>query len=188
MAVNTTKSGNGQKMTHERTRSMPSVAQLRTPTDLKEEEAQAVAEAVNPLIADSFALYIKTKNFHWHLAGPHFRDYHLLFDEQAESILEGIDPLAERVRKLGRTTIHSVSHVGRLQTIQDNNDEFVPDGDMIAQLLEDNRRMAAAQRAAIDLCEEKRDTPTANLLQSILDQTERRIWFLFEITKGRDNT
>jgi starvation-inducible DNA-binding protein len=152
-------------------------APLATPTDLPQEAVQAVAQAVNPLVADAFALYVKTKNFHWHIAGPHFRDYHKLFDEQAEAILESIDILAERVRKLGGTTIRSIGHVSRLQTLADDDDEFVSTEEMIKRLLDDNRRTAERQRAAIEVCDEHDDTPTGNILQELLDQTERRIWF-----------
>jgi len=155
---------------------------------LKPDEVQGVVEAVNPLIADSFALYVKTKNFHWHLAGSHFRDYHLLFDEQAETLLASIDPLAERLRKIGGTTIRSISHISQLQTIQDDNEDYVSPMEMAQRLLNDNRQMAEAQRAAIEVCDENRDTPTGNLLQEILDETERRIWFLFEICQGGENT
>jgi len=171
---------------HVRTYSAP--AQLATPTDLKPEAVAAVTQAVNPLIADAFALYVKTKNFHWHLSGSHFRDYHLLFDEQADTLLAGIDPLAERVRKIGGTTLRSIGHIGQTQTLADDNDEYVEPGEMIRRLLADNRQMAAAQRAAIDVCDDHKDTPTGNLLQEILDETERRIWFLFEVAQGLDNT
>jgi starvation-inducible DNA-binding protein len=157
---------------------------LATPTDLKPNEVENVRKALNPLIADAFALYIKSKNFHWHLAGKDFRDYHLLLDEQATSILASIDPLAERLRRIGATTLRSVSHISREQTLKDDEDEFVPVDQMIARLLEDNRSMAEAQRAAIEVCEENRDTPTGNVLQEILDETEKRIWFLFEMTQG----
>jgi starvation-inducible DNA-binding protein len=157
--------------------------QLATTTDLKAEDVRAVTEAVNPLVADAFALYVKTKNFHWHLAGPRFRDYHLLFDEQAAAILESIDVLAERIRKVGGPTIRSIGHIGQLQTIKDDNDEFVPTSEMIRRLLADNRQMAEQQRAAIEVCDEHDDTPTGNVLQEILDQTERRIWFLFELSQ-----
>ncbi|HEY3268216.1 MAG TPA: DNA starvation/stationary phase protection protein [Armatimonadota bacterium] len=156
---------------------------LATTTDLTSEEREAVANAVNPLIADAFALYVKTKNFHWHLSGPHFRDYHLMLDEQAESIFESIDVLAERVRKVGGVTLKSISHISNLQTIDDDNDDFVPAPEMIQRLLNDNRHIAVNIRAAIDLTEEKRDTPTSNILQDVLDQTERRIWFLFEASR-----
>lgn len=176
------------KTTNGRTRASSTHRALATPTDLKQEEVQAVAEAVNPLIADALALYVKTKNFHWHLSGSHFRDYHLLFDEQAESLLASVDVLAERVRKLGRTTIRSINHISQLQTIADDDDDFVPPAEMIQRLLDDNRHIARAQRQAIDVCEENNDSPTGNLLQETLDQTERRIWFLFEVSQGADNT
>src|SRR3989441_4817340 len=116
--------------------------QLATPTDLKPEEVRAVTETVNRLIADAFALYVKTKNFHWHLAGSHFRDYHLLFDEQADAIFGSIDILAERVRRIGGTTIRGISHIGQLQTIEDDNDDFVPAGEMVRRLMQDNAHMA----------------------------------------------
>jgi starvation-inducible DNA-binding protein len=164
----------------------PAQTPLATTTDLKAEEVRAVVEAVNPLIADAFALYVKTKNFHWHLAGIHFRDLHLLFDEQADDILDAIDPLAERLRKLGGTTIRSISHISQLQTIADDNDDFVPPKVMIERLLADNRHLAEQQRAAIAVCDQNRDTPTGNLLQDILDHTERRVWFLYEISQSAD--
>jgi starvation-inducible DNA-binding protein len=159
-------------------------AALATVTDLRADETRAIADAVNPLIADAFALYVKTKSFHWHLSGPRFRDYHLLFDEHAAVILDSIDVLAERVRKIGGLTLRSIGHISQLQKIPDDNDTYVPAMEMIRRLLEDNRQMAERQRAAIEVCDNHRDTPTGNLLQEILDQTERRIWFLFEI--GQD--
>jgi starvation-inducible DNA-binding protein len=162
--------------------------ELATPTDLLPEAVEAVVGVVNPLIADAFALYTKTKNFHWHLASSHFRDYHLLFDEQAETILGSIDILAERVRRIGGVTIRSISHIGRLQTIEDDDDAFVPAPEMIQRLLADNRHMAEQQRAAIAVCDERGDTPTGNVLQEILDETERRIWFLYEISQGNEHT
>jgi starvation-inducible DNA-binding protein len=168
-------------------KSFPAPSQLATPTDLKPEEVQAVTEAVNPLIADAYALYAKTKNFHWHLASSHFRDYHLLFDEQADSIFDSIDVLAERIRRIGGTTIRSISHISQLQTIEDDNDEFVPPPQMVQRLLNDNLHIAKLQRSAIDICDKNRDTPTGNLLQEILDQTERRIWFLYEVSQGGHN-
>jgi starvation-inducible DNA-binding protein len=164
-----------------RTPSVPRA--LATVTDLKADDVPVIAEAVNPLIADAFALYVKTKNFHWHLAGPRFRDYHLLFDEQAASILDSIDVLAERVRKIGGTTLRSVGHIARLQGISDDDDNYVPASEMIGRLLADNQRMAERQRAAIKLCDDRGDTPTGNILQDVLDQTERRIWFLYEVSQ-----
>ena len=174
---------NGQRA-GDKIRSYPAPKELATPTDLKPEEVQRIVEAVNPLIADAFALYTKTKNFHWHVASSHYRDYHLLLDEQAQSIFESIDPLAERVRRIGGTTIRSIAHIGQLQTIADDNNEFVPPDKMIQELLKDNRHLAVRQRAAIEICEQNRDTPTANLLQDVLDQTEKRIWFLYEVSTG----
>jgi len=162
----------------------PSPTQLATPTDLKPEEVRRIVETVNPLIADAFALYLKTKNFHWHLSGPHFRDYHLLLDEQADSIFGSIDPLAERVRRIGGTTIRSISHVAQMQTISDNNEDFVSPEAMIKELIADNLQTAAQSRTAIDVCESSRDSSTSSLLQDYLDQTERRVWFLYEVSIG----
>ncbi len=156
---------------------------LATVTDLGVSNVSAIAETVNPLIADAFALYVKTKNFHWHLSGPRFRDYHLLFDEQAASILDSVDVLAERLRKIGGTTLRSIDHIHRLQRIPDDNEDFVPASEMVRRLLNDNRQIAERQRSAIQLTESQGDSPTSNILQDILDQTERRIWFLFELTQ-----
>lgn len=165
----------------------PAPKQLATPTDLKPDEVEKVVLAVNPLIADAFALYVKTKNFHWHLASSHFREYHKMFDQQAKDIFESIDPMAERLRKIGGTTIRSISHVTALQTISDENSDFVAADDMITELLNDNRHIAEAIRNAIEACEDNRDSVTANLLQEILDLTERRVWFLFETSQGGKN-
>lgn len=169
-------------------KSYPVPARLATATDLTSQEVKAITEAVNPLIADSFALYVKTKNFHWHLYGSHFRDYHLLFDEHADAILDSIDVMAERVRRVGGTTIRSISHISQLQTIEDDNDDEVPAGEMVRRLMEDNGRMAKMQRDAITVCDRNRDSATSNQLQDILDKTERRKWFLFEIMQGAKNT
>jgi starvation-inducible DNA-binding protein len=169
-------------------RSYPPPQQLATVTDLTAQEAQAITEAVNPLIADAFALYAKTKNYHWHLAGSHFHDYHRLFDKQAEEILESIDIMAERVRRVGGTTIRSITHISQLQTIHDDNDDFVPAGEMVRRLMQDNLHIAQKQRAAIEVCEQHRDSVTANQLQDILDHTEKRKWFLFEVLQGVNNT
>jgi starvation-inducible DNA-binding protein len=165
----------------------PAPPQLATPTDLKPREVQAVTEAVNPLIADAYTLYVKTKNFHWHVVSSHFRDYHLLFDEQAESIFASIDVLAERIRRIGGTTIRSIGHIAELSTLEDDNEEFVSPEHMIQRLIADNRRMAEHQRQAIEVCDENRDTPTGNVLQEILDQTEKRIWFLHAVSHGGHN-
>jgi starvation-inducible DNA-binding protein len=175
-------------MTDTDVRLFPAPEPLATPTDLASEEVQKVAEAVNPVVADAFALYVKTKNYHWHLSGSHFYEYHLLLDEQAESILSSIDPLAERMRRIGATTIRSVSHVNRLQSIEDDNEEFVHPGEMMRRLLEDNRRIAETHRKAHDICESAKDAATAGLLEGTIDETEKRIWFLYEITRGGENT
>jgi starvation-inducible DNA-binding protein len=169
-------------------RSYPAPSKLATMTDLTQAEAQAVTTAVNPLIADAFALYVKTKNFHWHLYGSHFRDFHLLFDEHADAILESTDILAERVRRVGGTTIRSIGHISQLQTIEDDNNEIVPAGEMVRRLMEDNAQIARNIRNTIVVCDKNRDSATSNLLQEILDQAERRKWFLFEIVQGMNNT
>ena len=168
--------------------SYPAPTHLATKTDLSSQETKAVTEVVNPLIADAFALYVKTKNFHWHLYGSHFRDYHVLLDEQAEAIFESIDIMAERVRKVGGTTIRSISHISQLQTIEDDNKAEVPPGEMLRILMEDNGHIAKMIRDAITVCDDNRDSPTSNLLQDILDKTERRKWFLYEIVQGSKNT
>ena len=169
-------------------KSSPAPAQLATVTDLTPQEVQAVTAAVNPLIADAFALYVKTKNFHWHLSGSHFRDYHLLFDEQADAMFASIDIMAERVRRVGGTTIRSISHIGQLQTIEDDNTDFVPAGEMVKRLMQDNGHIARMIRDAIAVCDKSRDSATSNALQEILDETERRKWFLFEVMQGMNNT
>jgi starvation-inducible DNA-binding protein len=176
-----TSNGNG------RIKSYLAPKQLATPIDLKSDEVQAVVEVINPLIADAFALYLKTKNYHWHLASSHFRDYHLLLDEQAESIFDLIDPLAERLRRIGGTTICSISHVSQLQSIADDNEDFAMPEQMIQRLIDENRQIAEKQRSAIDNTEKNRDTPTSNLLEEILDETEKRIWFLYEASQGGQN-
>ena len=166
------------------TKSLVAPTALATPTDLRQEEVQAVCDAVNPLIADALALYVKTKNFHWHVSGSHFRDYHLLLDEQANSLLDSVDTLAERIRRIGGITIRSVSHISKLQTIDDDNEEFVPAEQMIQRLLTDNRHIAEMQRKAIEVCDHNRDSATSNFLQEILNQTEKRTWFLYEVGQG----
>ncbi len=155
-------------------------SRLATPTNLGENAREAITQAINPLVADAFALYVKTKNFHWHLSGPHFRDYHLLFDEQADQIFAMIDVLAERVRKLGGLTIHSISQIGQLQNIEDDNDPFVEPQEMVIRLFKDNKSMAARLLAAHQICEKHRDFATTSILEIFIDETERRAWFLFE--------
>ena len=159
---------------------------LDTPTDLSGQATRAIAEALNGLLADAFALYLKTKNFHWHMSGPHFRDYHLMLDEQSDQIFATTDPLAERVRKLGQQTIRSIGHIGELQTIKDNDAEFVGPLQMLRELMNDNKSMAASMRKAHELCEDQKDPATASLLEVYIDETERRTWFLFEASRGAD--
>jgi starvation-inducible DNA-binding protein len=151
-----------QSTTKTKIESYPVPTQLATKTDLSPQETKAITEAVNPLVADAFALYVKTKNFHWHLYGSHFNDYHVLFDEHVEAILESIDIMAERVRRVGGTTIRSISHIGHLQTIEDNNNSLVSPGDMIRILMEDNDHIAKMIRDAIEVCDKNRDSPTSN--------------------------
>jgi starvation-inducible DNA-binding protein len=160
------------------------VTGLDTPSDLSKEGREAIADAVNVLVADAFALYIKTKNFHWHMSGSHYRDYHLLLDEQGDQIFTMTDVLAERVRKLGFTTIHSIGHIARLQTIADDDREFVLPLDALKELMNDNKKFAAEQRRAHKVCDEHGDVATASLLEVFIDETERRIWFLYETTTG----
>jgi starvation-inducible DNA-binding protein len=158
---------------------------LDTPTDLKSAAVQDIAGALNVLLADMFALYLKTKNFHWHVSGSHFRDYHLLLDEQADQIFATTDPIAERIRKIGGTTLRSIGHVGRLQRMLDNDADFVTPLDMLAELRDDNRRLVASLRETHDLCDEHGDVASASLLENWIDETERRVWFLFESTRVR---
>ena len=155
-------------------------AALATRSDLGSEAVKNISGALNALLADVFALYVKTKNFHWHMSGPHFRDYHLLLDEQAGQIFAMTDDIAERVRKIGRATIHSIAHIGRLQRIPDNDADNVDPLDMLAELREDNRAILVSMRQAHDLCDEENDVATASLLEPWIDEAERRIWFLFE--------
>jgi starvation-inducible DNA-binding protein len=161
-------------------------ADLRTPTDLGEGAARDIAGALNRLLADLFALYFKTKNFHWHMSGPHFRDYHLLLDEQAGQIYAATDAVAERVRKVGAATLRSIGHVARQQRIADNDAEYVSPLDMLAELREDNRQLAAYLREAHGVCEEHGDVASASLLESWIDEAERRVWFLFEACRRAD--
>lgn len=156
---------------------------LATPTDLKASDVGAISEAVNRLLADSFALYTKYKNFHWHVSGLHFRQLHLLFDEHAAAILGTIDILAERIRRIGGTTIRSISHISELQTIADNNEEFVSAQAMIQELLNDNRSVVKAMRQTHAIAEKADDVATASELEIMIDAAENRAWFLFELTQ-----
>jgi starvation-inducible DNA-binding protein len=156
---------------------------LDTPTDLPHEAVEKISASLNTLLADAFALYVKTKNFHWHVSGRHFHDYHLMLDEQSEAIFATTDQLAERVRKLGGVTLRSIGQISKQQTIKDNDEEYVPPRDMLRELMEDNKHVAAAMRKAHELCDEHKDTGTASLLETFIDETERRTWFLFEASR-----
>jgi starvation-inducible DNA-binding protein len=158
-------------------------AALDTPTDLKPNAVRDISGALNILLADVFALYLKTKNFHWHVSGPHFRDYHLLLDEQADQIFATTDAIAERVRKIGGVTLRSIGHVGRLQRVLDNEAEYVTPVDMLAELRDDNKQLTAHMRETHGLCDEGEDIATASLLENWIDEAERRTWFLFEAVR-----
>ena len=161
---------------------------LATPTDLGPQATRDIAAAMNAILADVFALYVKTKNFHWHMTGPHFRDYHLLLDEQAEQLFGMTDPIAERVRKIGGSTLKSIGHIGRTQRILDNDTDFVEPSDMLAELREDNQTLVARLREAHNVCEEHRDVATTSLIEVWIDETERRAWFLFEAIGRGDSS
>jgi starvation-inducible DNA-binding protein len=161
---------------------------LVTPTDLGAEAPKNIAAGMNGILADVFALYLKTKNFHWHMSGPHFRDYHLLLDEQADQIYAMTDPIAERIRKTGGSTLRSIGHIARLQRIKDNDAEYVDPLDMLAELREDNQMLAARLREVHDVVDELRDIATASLIENWIDETERRTWFLFESSRKGDPT
>jgi starvation-inducible DNA-binding protein len=156
---------------------------LDTPTDMSPEVVNRISTSLNTLLADAFALYLKTKNFHWHVSGRHFHDYHLMLDEQSDAIFATTDQLAERVRKLGGTTLKSIGQVSRLQTIKDNEEDYVPPREMLRELMEDNKHIAAAMRKAHKLCDDNEDSGTAGLLETFIDETERRTWFLFEASR-----
>src|SRR6202046_2482087 len=156
---------------------------LGTPTDLKPEATRDISGALSGLLADVFGLYLKTKNFHWHVSGPHFRDYHLMLDEQGAQIFAMTDDIAERVRKIGGTTLRSIGHISRLQRITDNDADFVDPGDMIAELQDDNKNLVVSLLAAHDLCDDANDVATASLIENWIDETQRRVWFLFETTR-----
>jgi len=161
---------------------------LETPTDLSEDAVREISGALNALLADTFALYVKTKNFHWHVSGPNFRSYHLLLDEQADSIEKSIDILAERVRKVGGTTIRSIGHIAKLHRVVDNDDDFVMPGDMLCELMADNKGHVENMRKAHKLADEHEDVATASLLEVFIDEAEKRCWFLFEASRGADRT
>ncbi|HXO88277.1 MAG TPA: DNA starvation/stationary phase protection protein [Candidatus Acidoferrales bacterium] len=158
-------------------------APIATPSDIRPEAVKDISGALNALLADVFALYIKTKNFHWHMSGPHFRDYHLLLDEHADQIFAMTDDIAERVRKIGGTTIRSIAHISRIQRISDNDADFVDPGDMLAELQDDNKNLVVSLLAAHGLCDDANDVATASLIENWIDETQRRVWFLFETTR-----
>ena len=159
-------------------------AALQTPTDLGSNAVRDIAGALSILLADMFALYLKTKNFHWHMSGPHFRDYHLMLDEQSDQIFATTDAIAERARKIGGTTLRSIGHIGRLQRIEDNDADFVTPLDVLAELRDDNKQLTANLRETHDLCDEHGDVATTSLIEVWIDEAERRTWFLFEASRG----
>src|ERR1700745_915607 len=158
-------------------------ASLETPTDLTADAVRDISGALNILLADMFGLYLKTNNFHWHVSGPHFRDYHLLLDEQGEQIFATTDAIAERVRKIGGTTLRSIGHIGRLQRVADNDADFVTPMDMLAELRDDNKQLVTSLRETHSVCDEHNDVATASLIENWIDEAERRTWFLFEATR-----
>ncbi|MCJ1880250.1 MULTISPECIES: Dps family protein [Pseudomonas] len=161
---------------------------LATPSDLSKNATRDLSAALNRLLADVFALYLKTKNFHWHVSGPHFRDYHLLLDDHATEIFAMTDAIAERNRKIGGNTIRSIGHIARLKRILDNDAEFVQPLDMLAELQEDNKSLTSYMREVHGLCDEYHDIATASLIENWIDETEQRTWFLFETSRRGDNT
>ena len=164
---------------------MPTPKPHETPTDLERNSIAAAAEALNRVLADCFALYLKTKNFHWHVSGPHFRDYHLMLDEQAAQILATTDAIAERVRKIGRTTLRSIGDIARRQRIKDNDSDFVEASEMLAELREDNLKLVRNLRETKELVEAAGDNATSSMLDDWTDEAEKRAWFLFEATGGQ---
>ena len=160
-------------------------APLTTPSDIEPKFVKDLTGALNALLADVFSLYLKTKNFHWHMSGPHFRDYHLLLDEHGEQIFAMTDDIAERVRKIGGTTIRSIGHIARLQRIPDNDAEYVTPDDMLAELMDNEKALILSMREVHDLCDDAGDVATASLLEVWIDQSQRRHWFLFETTRKR---
>jgi starvation-inducible DNA-binding protein len=157
---------------------------LDTPTDLSDDAVRALSAKLNEILADAFALYLKTKNFHWHVSGPHFRDYHLLLDEQSEQIFATTDDIGERLRKIGGTTLRSIGQISKLQTIKDNDESFVPAHEMLRELMNDNKQVAASMRECHELCDKHDDVASASILENFIDETERRTWFLFEASRA----
>ena len=173
------------KVTKLKPRHKPAAA-LDTPTDLAPEAVKDVSKALNTILADSYALYLKTKNFHWHVSGPHFRSYHLLFDEQAAAILANTDDVAERVRKIGGTTLKSIGDISKFQTIEDNDDDFVEPSAMLRELMEDHKKIVKFLREAHGIADDHKDVATASLIENWIDEAEKRLWFLFEAGRGAD--
>ena len=163
-----------------------SAAPLATPTDLDRKGTQEIAKGMNGLLADVFAIYLKTKNFHWHMSGPHFRDYHLMLDDQGDQLYAMTDPIAERIRKLGCQTLRSIGHISRSQRVKDNDADFVAPSDMLVELLGDNKHLAKQLREVHALCDKHEDIASASLLENWIDETERRTWFLFESSRNPD--
>ena len=159
-------------------------APLATPSDLDAATVRDIAGGLNALLADVFALYLKTKNFHWHMSGPHFRDYHLLLDDHGDQLFAMTDEIAERVRKIGGSTIRSIGHIARLQRVLDNDADFVTAADMLSELREEEKALTLRMRAVHVLCSEEEDVATASLLENWIDQSQRRVWFLFEVTRA----
>jgi starvation-inducible DNA-binding protein len=168
-------------------RSKPA-APLDTPTDLSADAVSEISAKLKEILATTFALYLKTKNFHWHVSGPHFRDYHLLLDEQSEQIFASTDEIAERARKIGGTTLRSIGQISKLQAIADNDESFVAPGDMLRELMADNKTVVQAMRECHKLCDDHEDVATASLLENFIDQAERRTWFLFEASRKADGS
>jgi len=160
---------------------------LVTPTDLKSEATRDISASLNAVLADVFALYLKTKNFHWHMSGPHFRDFHLMLDEQSDQLFAMTDPIAERIRKLGGTTLRSIGHIARTQRVSDNDADYVEPVDMLAELRDDNKMLATRLRETHNLCDDHRDVASASLIEIWIDETERRTWFLFEAGRSGDS-
>lgn len=160
---------------------------LATPTDLQASQTRDIAGAMNGLLADVFALYMKTKNFHWHMSGPHFRDYHEMLDEQSDQLFAMTDPIAERIRKIGQNTLRSIGEISRKQTVRDNDEEFVPPQRMLSELCEDNKVLAARLRETHDVCDGGKDIASASLIENWIEETERRTWYLFEASRSAPN-
>jgi starvation-inducible DNA-binding protein len=171
-------------MTDDETATRRREAPLITPTDLSADATRDIGGAMNAILADVFALYLKTKNFHWHISGPHFHDYHLMMDDQADQLFTMTDLIAERVRKVGALTLRSIGHIARTQRVLDNDADYVAPLDMLAELRADNQALAASLRQAHDMCDAHRDIATASLIETWIDETEQRTWFLFESSRA----